>query len=151
VTITKIPTEIKLLKKLLHLHEFRNGIPIQKVEHTVAHEILRKHLGKEHRWRRIILPLGLLSAMLLSRLYHGGGGVALRDQIKREVFLRSKGAETETGNTELLLAGRIVLYATVTRVSDPRFGLECGSWLLALAPPRIARIYRDLLSYRLKD
>jgi hypothetical protein len=88
--MTKIPTEIKLLKKLLHLHETQNGILIQKLEHTVAHEILRKHHGKEHRWRRIILPLGLLSAMLLSRLYHGGGGVALRDQIKLEV-LRNKG------------------------------------------------------------
>jgi hypothetical protein len=142
----KIPNDIKLFRKLLNLHESRNGISIQKLEHAVAHEILRKHLGKEHRWRRIILPLGLVAATLLSLsiLYHGGGGVALRDQIKREVLglLEKQGRKPERTQPELLLDGRLVLYATVTRRSDPRFGLE----LCVVAA--CVGIYRYLVSYR---
>jgi hypothetical protein len=84
MTFTKASKRAKLFRKLLHGHETQNGIPIQKVENAVAHEILREHLGNEHLWRSILV-LGLASTTLLSLLCHYEGVVALRDKINPTV------------------------------------------------------------------
>jgi hypothetical protein len=65
----KATMQAKDLCKILHRHETSNGRSVQKAEHRAAHQILRKHHGEKHRWRRRIL-LRLLSAPFGSHSFH---------------------------------------------------------------------------------
>jgi hypothetical protein len=54
MSFTKASMQATDLGKLPHCHESRNGSSVQKSEHAVAHEILRKYLGEKHGRRRIL-------------------------------------------------------------------------------------------------
>jgi hypothetical protein len=69
----KASIHTKDLGKLLYRHEASNGRSVQKSEHRVAYEILRKHLGEKHRWRRTFF-LQLVPATFIARLDHGDDG-----------------------------------------------------------------------------
>jgi hypothetical protein len=95
VAFTKASKWTKLFRKLFHGHETQNGIPIQKVEHIVAHEILREHLVKAYLSSWILL-LGLVSPMRLFLLCHGEGAVvAFRAKIEPLVPRNTGGDKKE--------------------------------------------------------
>jgi hypothetical protein len=74
MVFTKASMQAKDFGKLLYLHESTHASSVQKAEHRAAHEILRKHLGEKHRWRRILL-LRLLSTLFLRfHSSHDDGG-----------------------------------------------------------------------------
>jgi hypothetical protein len=53
--LAKASTQTKNTGKLLDPHKIGNRSSVQKSEYRTAHEILRKHLGEKHPWRRRML------------------------------------------------------------------------------------------------
>jgi hypothetical protein len=70
--LAEASTQTKNTGKLLYHHEISNRSSVQISEHRTAHEILWKHLGEKHRWRRRLL-LRLLSTPFRLHSCHDDG------------------------------------------------------------------------------